>query len=99
MAVSQQIIDRKCYIRRIIISSFIYFLIWKECASLSDESFDTFVAKTIMEDPWLDVNISEDNTVTQAASTKSYAIQSPTLKYPSEEIEVADGELWPNEKK
>ncbi|GIY38623.1 uncharacterized protein CDAR_285301 [Caerostris darwini] len=51
-----------------------------------------------MEDPWLDVNISEDNTVTQAASTKPYAIQSPTLKYPSEEIEVADGELWPNEK-
>ncbi|GFS63489.1 uncharacterized protein NPIL_686601 [Nephila pilipes] len=85
--------------KKIMISCLIYLLIWQPCFTLDDEDFDTFIAKTIMEDPWLDVNISEENTIAQTTSTESSTTKQNSVQtemFPSVDIEVSSEEVWPN---
>ncbi|GFX01484.1 uncharacterized protein TNCV_1864581 [Trichonephila clavipes] len=63
------------------------------------EDFDTFIAKTIMEDPWLNVNISEEKTTTQTTLTQS-PVTIPnnvqTEMFPGADIEVSLEDVWPS---
>ncbi|GFY43180.1 uncharacterized protein TNIN_264121 [Trichonephila inaurata madagascariensis] len=85
--------------KRIMISCLINLLIWQPCFTLDDEDFDTFIAKTIMEDPWLNVNISEENTTAQTTLTQ-WPVTVPnnvqTEMFPGADIEVSLEDVRPS---
>ncbi|CAL1261529.1 unnamed protein product, partial [Larinioides sclopetarius] len=72
--------------KRIIMSIFINVLLCPTYFTLDDEDFDTFIAKTIMEDPWLNVSISEEKPVTSTDTPSSTQNDVQTENYPSLDI-------------
>ncbi|KAF8786025.1 hypothetical protein HNY73_011502 [Argiope bruennichi] len=85
------------HMKRIIMSVFISFLLYPTYFTLDDEDFHTFIAKTIMEDPWLSVSISEENAVTLTNAPSTTQTDAQTENYSSLDIETSTGESWSNE--